>query len=43
MQIKGELESAKTLSTELFNRFKDTRAANVLYEIENQQVLAGFE
>ena len=37
MQIKGDLESAKKLSTELFSKFKDTRAANVLHEIENQQ------
>ena len=37
MQIKGDLESAKKLSTELFTKFKDTRAANVLHEIENQQ------
>ncbi|MBO4439723.1 MAG: hypothetical protein J5798_10265 [Spirochaetaceae bacterium] len=37
MQIKGDLESAKRLSTELFTKFKDTRAANVLHEIENQQ------
>lgn len=37
MQIKGDLEAAKKLSTELFAKFKDTRAANVLNEIENQQ------
>lgn len=37
MQIKGDLEAAKKLSTELFAKFKDTRAANILNEIENQQ------
>lgn len=39
MQIKGELENAKALSSELFTRFKDTRAANVLHEIESQLIL----
>ena len=43
MQIKGDLESAKKLSTELFTKFKDTRAANVLHEIENQQKLVKTE
>ena len=37
MQIKGDLESAKNLSNELFAKFKDTRIASVLHEIENQQ------
>ena len=37
MQIKGDLESAKKLAAELFAKFKDTRAANILHEIENQQ------
>lgn len=39
MQIKGDLESAKKLSEELFAKYKDTRIANVLHEIENQQKL----
>ena len=43
MQIKGDLESAKKISTELFTKFKDTRAANVLHEIENQQKLVKTE
>ena len=43
MQIKGDLNSAKTLASELFSKFKDTRAANILHEIENQQNLVKTE
>ena len=39
MQIKSELNAAKELAVELFESTKDTRAAALIHEIENQQKL----